>query len=152
MLEFTPSDENEDDYCDGNDDGPGFPPTHLPQSPDCCEKHDNQHKPCLACALDCGRQAVEDGLRQQVVVDRFPLSSAGAPVEELQGSATNNAYGNTIPFTASNLYAPFISQMDWEVARWVKLRGPGSTAASELLSTDGVCSSIYMIYPSLIQL
>jgi hypothetical protein len=33
---------------------------------------------------------------------------------------------------------PFISKMDWEIARWAKLRGPGSTAFSELLSIDGV--------------
>jgi hypothetical protein len=28
--------------------------------------------------------------------------------------------------------------MDWKVAHWAKLRGPGSTAFSDLLNIDGV--------------
>ena len=35
-------------------------------------------------------------------------------------------------------WAPFLMRMDWEVARWAKLRGPSSTALSELLGIDGV--------------
>lgn len=38
----------------------------------------------------------------------------------------------------ANCWAPFTSQLDWEMARWAKLRGPGSTALSELLKLDGV--------------
>ena len=37
-----------------------------------------------------------------------------------------------------NLYAPFASKMDWEIARWVKLRGLGSTAFTEWISIEGV--------------
>ncbi|THH00887.1 hypothetical protein EW026_g1714 [Hermanssonia centrifuga] len=35
-------------------------------------------------------------------------------------------------------YAPFTSKLEWEVARWAKLRGPGSTALTDLLSIEGV--------------
>ena len=35
-------------------------------------------------------------------------------------------------------WAPFSTQTEWEIARWAKLRGPGSTAFSELLKIDGV--------------
>lgn len=35
-------------------------------------------------------------------------------------------------------FAPFLSKLDWEVARWAKLRGPGSTAFSELMGIEGV--------------
>lgn len=35
-------------------------------------------------------------------------------------------------------YAPFESKLDWEIARWAKTRGPGSTALDELLKIDGV--------------
>lgn len=35
-------------------------------------------------------------------------------------------------------WAPFLTRRDWEVARWAKLRGPSSTALSELLKIDGV--------------
>lgn len=39
-------------------------------------------------------------------------------------------------------WAPFSSRVDWEIARWAKLRGPSSTALSELLGIDGVCQCI----------
>ena len=37
-----------------------------------------------------------------------------------------------------NPYLPFTSRLDWEFARWAKLRGPGSTAVSQLISIPGV--------------
>lgn len=41
-------------------------------------------------------------------------------------------------------WAPFMSKMEWEVAKWAKLRGPGSTSFSELLAIEGVsCALIY---------
>ena len=40
--------------------------------------------------------------------------------------------------TIDNEWAPFSTQMEWEIARWAKLRGPGSTAFSELLKVNGV--------------
>ncbi|KAI0827979.1 hypothetical protein BC628DRAFT_1303926, partial [Trametes gibbosa] len=40
-----------------------------------------------------------------------------------------------------NLYAPFTSKMDWEVARWAKLRGAGSTSFNDLTKIEGVRSS-----------
>ena len=41
-------------------------------------------------------------------------------------------FGNT------NIYAPFVSELDWEVAQRAKLHGLGSTAFSELLSIPDV--------------
>jgi hypothetical protein len=41
-----------------------------------------------------------------------------------------------------NPWAPFNSQMDWQIARWAKVRGSTSTAFSDLLAINGV-SSIY---------
>ena len=89
-------------------------------------------------AHDCGRQAVENNLRQRIVVDRFPLSSAGAPVAGNANPHSYNMYGAAIQDAESNPYAPFASRLDWQIALWVKKRGPGSTAASELLSIPGV--------------
>ncbi|KAF8260450.1 hypothetical protein EI94DRAFT_1773693 [Lactarius quietus] len=37
-----------------------------------------------------------------------------------------------------NVYTPFARQLDWEVARWAKLRGPSLTSLTELMSIDGV--------------
>ena len=35
-------------------------------------------------------------------------------------------------------WAPFSTRREWEIARWAKLRGPSSTALTELLEIDGV--------------
>ncbi|KAJ3811030.1 hypothetical protein F5876DRAFT_88572 [Lentinula aff. lateritia] len=45
-----------------------------------------------------------------------------------------------------NKWAPFASRMDWEIARWAKLRGTGSTAFSELLAIDGVSEALQLSY------
>ena len=38
----------------------------------------------------------------------------------------------------ANIYAPFKSQIDWEFAKWAKLRGPTSTAVTDLLNIPSV--------------
>lgn len=43
------------------------------------------------------------------------------------------------------IWDPFNSQTNWEFARWAKLRGPSSTAISDLLEIDGVSNSIDLI-------
>lgn len=47
-------------------------------------------------------------------------------------------YETKISGIDSNSWAPFDSRLDWEVAKWAKLRGIGSTAFSDLLAIDGV--------------
>jgi len=42
-------------------------------------------------------------------------------------------------------WAPFSTRRDWEVARWAKLRGPSSTALSELLEIDGVSQLVHSV-------
>lgn len=37
-----------------------------------------------------------------------------------------------------NLYAPFNSRIDWEIAQWAKFRGASSTAFTDLMAIDGV--------------
>ncbi len=91
--------------------------------------------------LSSGRQFVETRLRHKVYVDQFPSRTAGTPIN---GSNRQNAsagfqeYGTQVADEESNTYAQFKSQLDWEIARWAKLRGPSSTALSELLSIAGV--------------
>jgi len=66
---------------------------------------------------------------------QYPHSRAGAVVST--GQSTDAQYSSTLG-SGNNLWAPFSSEVDWKVARWAKLRGPGSTAFSELLAIDGV--------------
>ncbi|KAG1770180.1 hypothetical protein EDD22DRAFT_977203 [Suillus occidentalis] len=56
-------------------------------------------------------------------------------------SAGDKGKGGLLDRTAgnpNNIYAPFTSQMDWDVAKWAKLCGPSSTAFMELLAIDGL--------------
>ena len=72
-----------------------------------------------------------------VVVDAFPFGSPGAPITgRAQGLST---YDSLAPSTSSP-WAPFQSKLDWDVARWVNLRGRTSSAVSELLAIPGVCA------------
>lgn len=83
--------------------------------------------------------AGQEHLRQaNVHVVRFP-GQAGAPITDAN-SASNGyeKYSETVEGSNTNQWAPFTSRVDWEVARWAKLRGPGSTAFSELLAISGV--------------
>jgi hypothetical protein len=80
------------------------------------------------------------------VIENFPLPIAGAPVHQGTSQTSDAIYQENIkklnPDSASssqNIYTPFASKMDWEVAQWAKLRGASSTSFSDLLAIDGVC-------------
>ena len=104
------------------------------------EEDDEAEEP----AVIRGREAVEKSIRQQVFVDQFPLATAGAPINTPQHDHGSH-HSAPLPSTLNhNPYAPFESEMDWEVARWAKLRGPGSTAVSELFSIPGVSAHLFM--------
>lgn len=61
---------------------------------------------------------------------------AGTP---LPGRARSNLMYDLYQHkTQGKPWGAFQSQTDWEFARWAKLRGPTSTAVSELLNIDGV--------------
>ncbi|TFK53168.1 hypothetical protein OE88DRAFT_1626862 [Heliocybe sulcata] len=85
------------------------------------------------------RARAEDAARRQPAVTKFPGGAAGKPVNtsELRASMYEE-YSHQMNASADNPWAPFASKLDWEVARWAKLRGPGSTALTELLQIDGV--------------
>lgn len=92
------------------------------------------------------------GLKPAVVVrysEKYPGSRAGQPSNQVD--STDAQYQSAVG--GDNPWAPFASKVDWEVARWAKLRGQGSTAFSELLSIEGVrhifnCCRIQMTHKS----
>ncbi|KAJ7862154.1 hypothetical protein B0H14DRAFT_2349685, partial [Mycena olivaceomarginata] len=43
-------------------------------------------------------------------------------------------------------WAPFSSQVDWEVAKWAKLRGSTSTTFTDLLAIEGVPEALGLSY------
>jgi hypothetical protein len=97
------------------------------------------------------RLAAEDAFRKHPVIEKYPDSRAGAPVSHDRVASKNESYAKSIN-NEHNPWAPFASQIDWEIAQWAKLRGPGSTAMSDLLKIDGVnivfCFIISLIFIS----
>ncbi|KAJ3555685.1 hypothetical protein NM688_g2437 [Phlebia brevispora] len=103
-------------------------------------------------ALEHRRQMEEymKGLhRKPAVVVRFG-GEAGkviqAPIRPRQQYDNHTYQASLGPGSAQNPWYPFTSKLDWEVAKWAKLRGPGDTAFSELLSIAGVRESLKLSY------
>ena len=67
--------------------------------------------------------------------DKHPDHQAGAPIKKTQSADVNY---RTALDNSSNPWAPFLSQVDWEIAKWAKLWGAGSTSFSDLLAIEGV--------------
>ena len=70
--------------------------------------------------------------------DKYTSARAGQPLTHQE--ARDYVYGTALG-GGDNPWAPFNSKKDWEIARWAKLRGAGSTAFLELLAINGVCLS-----------
>lgn len=85
------------------------------------------------------RQQIEQRVLQEdgVTVVRYPDARAGQPIPQADICNANAAYATIINVT-TNPYAPFNSRVDWEIVQWAKLRGPTSTAFSDLLDINGV--------------
>jgi hypothetical protein len=70
-----------------------------------------------------------------------PGRNAGAPLIGVNKTSYETYQDALLKDDAvPNVWAPFASKIDWEIARWAKLRGPSSTALSELLRVEGVRS------------
>jgi hypothetical protein len=90
-------------------------------------------------ATSTDRSTAHDALQNPAYVERFndivPNANAGDFIGEDQD--VNSSYQDNL-FNNTTTWAPFTSKIDWEIARWSKLRGPSSTAFSDLLKIDGV--------------
>ena len=73
-----------------------------------------------------------------VIVNYFPFGHPDAPVPGMEHGLS--VYETTCESLGDSLWAPFRSQCDWEFARWAKMRGPTSTAVTELLAIPEVCT------------
>ncbi|KAG1902405.1 uncharacterized protein F5891DRAFT_1127689 [Suillus fuscotomentosus] len=87
---------------------------------------------------DQGTEEIEEHVvgQDNIVVVPYPDARAGKPITGRPTRCANATYGIDAGSTV-NIYAPFSSQMDWDIAKWAKLRGSSSTAFTDLLETDG---------------
>lgn len=86
------------------------------------------------------RRKVESCQWAEPVVVEYPSPRAGESLtSESAASYGYKGYARELEAEkADNPYLPFASKLDWEFAKWAKLRGPGSTATTELLNIEGV--------------
>ncbi|KAF8833373.1 hypothetical protein BDN67DRAFT_992852 [Paxillus ammoniavirescens] len=94
-----------------------------------------------------------EALNAQPYVIKFPLSTAGAPIGNLDGVSrctqhTYEKYSKCLKLDSEseNIWVPFESKLDFDMAVWAKLRGAGSTAFSDLLAVDEVCERLGLLY------
>ena len=87
--------------------------------------------------------AFEDRVHAKEVLWQDPVEvpfggQAGAPLRNAD-QPDHNQYCDVINASDNpNTWHPFSSRLEWEFAQWAKMRGPGSTAVTELLNIKGV--------------
>jgi hypothetical protein len=97
------------------------------------------------------RGLAESQLEQQPFVVPYPSQRVEDPAgarsraQDCQSAHANVSYELEIAQDKTNPYSPFASELDWEIAKWAKLRGPGSTSFGELMSIPGVCTSLSLV-------
>ncbi|KAI1781957.1 hypothetical protein LXA43DRAFT_1069516 [Ganoderma leucocontextum] len=150
-----PASDNDDD--DDDDDLPDFdgwepeprpPPPHndspgdSAQRPGPPEQQDRSSLPAQSL-----RDSIEANAARKTFVVRYPSPHAGAPVAASTCVDANETYRTQLNAAQSNnLYYPFATRLDWLVARWAKMRGPGSTSFSELLAIEEVAERLALSY------
>lgn len=120
--------DNDDDNDDDDDDNEGSSSGEEDDKDSDSEEHNNN-----IVALSLQPQIEE----QYEIVD-FPGNHAGAPIDSFNTASQPNYNAYQRQLSSDDRYAPFVSQFDWEIARWAKLRGPSSSALTELLQIEGV--------------
>lgn len=84
------------------------------------------------------RREAELVLERRPFITRYPGHMAGA-VHSKANLGENQRYSLSIgEESQENLYAPFVSKLEWGMARWAKIRGPSSTSFTELMAIEGV--------------
>ena len=73
-----------------------------------------------------------------VTVTKYPGGLAGMAHSTGKITENQNYEAKVGEWSQENPYAPFASSLEWQIAKWAKLRGPSSTAFTELIAIDGV--------------
>jgi len=93
-------------------------------------------------------EAGSTGAMPTVVINHFPSASAGAPIHGMPRG--NPSYESQRGADGDSTWSPFTSQCDWLFVRWAKMRGPTSSAVTELLAIPEVQTSRCSIFTLLI--
>ena len=81
----------------------------------------------------------ENFREEKVYIDRYPAPAGASTGSHRQSDFAT--YEASIQAEEENPYAPFKTQMEWEIAKWAKLYGAGANSLTKLLSIPGVSST-----------
>ncbi|TFK99241.1 hypothetical protein BDV98DRAFT_594929 [Pterulicium gracile] len=159
MIEEVHSDDKEDQYDFEEVQATGYQITHpAPQMQDDDLMDDYNEFPFLTSeeqkqlfghgAADSSTNAGSHQFPNSFVV-KYPDPLAGGPVPN-QSAPTNTfrAYQATLGNPEENIYHPYRSKLDWDLANWANRRNPGSNALLELLAISGVVKKLDISYSS----
>ncbi|KAI1782635.1 hypothetical protein LXA43DRAFT_977455 [Ganoderma leucocontextum] len=136
------SDGEDDDDEDDLPDFDGWEPEPRPPPPD-----SDTPGGSAQLAAQSLRDTIEANAARKTFVVRYPSPHAGAPVTASTYVNANETYRTQLDAAQSdNPYYPFATRLDWLVARWAKMRGPGSTSFSELLAIEEVAERLALSY------
>ena len=130
---------------------PPRPPVNVMINPNHMEDLPQTQTPQRAFRL---RGGYEQPLTNEPFVVKFPGRAGSHTVVNNADLDADTDQDHASVDGRDNIFAPFLSEREWEIARWAKLRGPGSTAFTELMSIGGVShtlwieeQNIYSLYP-----
>ncbi|KAI0639530.1 hypothetical protein C8Q77DRAFT_1224356 [Trametes polyzona] len=92
---------------------------------------------------------LHEQLRAEPAHAGTPLNSTCSSSMPASGYQT---YGAKVQGSDGNPYAPFRSEIDWKIAQWAKMQGPGSNAFSDLLAIKGVVETLGLSYKNTVDL
>ena len=123
------------------------PPDDIDELNSCLPEQEPVIEPLLASVSDIPFQlsaqigAAGPETTSTVIIKRFPFGCPGAPIFGPHQTSAPNASSATD--TGDSIWSPFCSRLDWELARWAKMRGPTSSALTELLAIPGVSALLF---------
>ncbi|KAJ7821278.1 hypothetical protein B0H13DRAFT_1920855 [Mycena leptocephala] len=92
------------------------------------------------------RKAAEDRFHRKPIVEEYPGTSAGKPISAVASETSEQVYKSSLgSSTDVNPYAPFNSKMDWEIAKWAKLRGSGSLPLQIFFILMGCAAVVFCV-------
>ncbi|KAJ7828125.1 hypothetical protein B0H14DRAFT_3466499 [Mycena olivaceomarginata] len=100
--------------------------------------------------------------QEDTAMPGIPPEGRSAPTREVRKAAEDRVHHKPIVGKVrkrcirsslhDSMETTFKSKMDWEMGKWAKLRGSGSTAFTDLLNIDGVRESLNLSYGTSVQL
>ncbi|KAJ7157665.1 hypothetical protein C8R43DRAFT_1183066 [Mycena crocata] len=88
----------------------------------------------------------DEGEEEDTQLPEESLDEQPVPLRRAPAAVPVHPRCGALAAVDDNPWAPFKSQIDWQIARWAKVRGSTSTAFTDLLSINGVTEALGLSY------